>query len=158
MPSALQLELKMTRPFASLAQEAHLGIARTAALLDHAVEELFRDERITPTQFNVLRILRGAGADGLCRAEIAERLIRRVPDVTRLIDRLEEGALVTREREGQDRRYVTTRITGEGLRLLDELDGRVNALHQQLLGHLGEGDLQRLIVLLDAVREGRAAP
>lgn len=156
MASVLQRELKMTRPFASLAQEAHLGIARTAAVLEHAVEEAFRAERITATQFNVLRILRGAGDAGLCRAEIAARMIRRVPDVTRLIDRLEEAGFVRRDREGHDRRYVTTRITPKGLALLEGLDARVNAMHEALLGHLGESRLRRLITLLDAVREGRA--
>jgi MarR family transcriptional regulator, organic hydroperoxide resistance regulator len=158
MPSALQRELKMTRPFASRAQEAHLGIARTAAVLDHAVDEAFRAERITATQFNVLRILRGAGDTGLCRAEIGVRMIRRVPDVTRLIDRLEEAGLVRRDREDHDRRYVTTRITRKGLALLDGLDARVNALHDSLLGHLGEARLRRLIELLDVVREGQSAP
>lgn len=153
MAAALQHELKMTRPFESVAHEAHLSIARTAALLEHAVDEVFRDQPITATQFNVLRILRGAGADGLCRSEIGERMIRRVPDVTRLIDRLEEAGLVARDREGRDRRYVTTRITGKGLALLDEVDPRVSALHERLLGHVHADALQQLVALLGAVRE-----
>lgn len=147
----------MSRPFASAAQEAHLGISRTAALLDHAVDEAFRAERITATQFNVLRILRGAGPGGLCRSEIAARMIRQVPDVTRLLDRLEEARLVDRQRGGADRRYVTTRITSEGLALLEALDGRMNALHDALLGHLGEDGLRQLTALLDRVRKGASA-
>lgn len=153
MAAALQHELKMTRPFESVAHEAHLSIARTAALLEHAVDEVFRDQPITATQFNVLRILRGAGVDGLCRAEIGARMIRRVPDVTRLIDRLEEAGLVARDREGRDRRYVTTRITAKGLALLDDVDPRVAALHERLLGHVTPEKLQQLVTLLAFVRE-----
>ena len=156
MSSALQRELKMTRPFASPAQEAHLGIARTAALLDHATDEFFRDQPVTDTQFNVLRILRGAGDAGLCRAEIAARLIRRVPDVTRLIDRLEEAGRVTRDREARDRRYVTARITAAGKALLASLDERVTALHDRLLGHLSAAEVRHLVALLDRVREPHA--
>jgi len=157
VPSSLQQELQMSRPFASAAQEAHLGILRTAALLDHAVDEAFRAERITATQFNVLRILRGAGAEGLCRSDLAARMIRRVPDVTRLLDRLEEAGLVDRQRGGADRRYVTTRITPEGLAMLEALEGRMNALHDSLLGHLGPEGLQQLIALLDRARQGTHA-
>lgn len=153
--ASLQHELKMSRPFASLAHEAHLSIARTAAVLEHAVDEAFRSKQITATQFNVLRILRGAGDEGLCRAEIGARMIRRVPDVTRLIDRLEEAGLVVRDREGRDRRYVTTRITAQGRALLAGLDADVQATHEQLLGHLGPARLRQLVTLLEEVREGR---
>jgi len=154
--ASLQHELKMTRPFASLAHEAHLSISRTAAILEHAVDEAFRSQQITATQFNVLRILRGAGDEGLCRAEIGARMIRRVPDVTRLIDRLEEAGLVVRDREGRDRRYVTTRITPKGLALLGGLDADVLATHERLLGHLGQARLRQLIGLLEDVRKGSA--
>lgn len=153
MVAALQHELKMTRPFESVAHEAHLSIARTAAVLEHAVDEVFRDQPITSTQFNVLRILRGAGDEGLCRAEIGERMIRRVPDVTRLLDRLEDAGFVARDREGRDRRYVTTRITPRGLALLDDLDPRVAALHERLLSHVTPEALQQLVTLLATVRE-----
>ncbi len=151
--AALQDELKMTRPFESIAHEAHLSIARTAALLEHAVDEVFRDQPITATQFNVLRILRGAGADGLCRAEIGERMIRRVPDVTRLLDRLEDAGLVARDREGRDRRYVTTRITPKGRALLEQVDPQVSALHERLIGHVPPERLHQLVTLLASVRE-----
>lgn len=154
--ASLQHELKMTRPFASLAHEAHLSIARTAAVLEHVVDESFRSRQITATQFNVLRILRGAGEQGLCRAEIGARMIRAVPDVTRLIDRLEDAGFVTRDRDGDDRRYVTTRITQKGRALLAELDADVLATHERLLGHLGQAKLRQLIGLLADVREGHA--
>jgi DNA-binding MarR family transcriptional regulator len=153
MRHTLRSELKMAGPFASLTHEAHLNIARTEAVLAHRVEEALRPHGITITQFNVLRILRGAGDTGLCRSAIAERMIRRVPDVTRLLDRLEEAKLVTRERTGNDRRYVTTRITPAGLALLRKLDSRVNALHDELLGHLGAERLRALITLLEDARE-----
>src|SRR6478752_902919 len=131
MARDLRHDLKMTRPFHSLAQEAHLNVARAAAELEHTFESAFKAYGITNTQFNVLHILRGAGGDGLCRTEIGERMIRRVPDVTRLLDRLEQAALIIRERVGDDRRFVTTRITAKGKALLDRLDGEVQAMHER---------------------------
>src|SRR5882672_6013495 len=122
MPATLRDEIKQTRPFSSLEQEALLSIERTAAVLLHRAAEAFKPFDITPTQYNVLRILRGAGRDGLCRNEVRERLVSPVPDVTRLIDRLEDAGLVERERDEEDRRLVTTRITKNGLGLLAQLD------------------------------------
>ena len=98
----LQEELKQSKPFHSLEEEAFLNIARTHAVLEHALAQALKPFDITPTQYNVLRILRGAGADGLCRNEVGERLVRRVPDVTRLLDRMEEMGLVGRVRGGED--------------------------------------------------------
>lgn len=152
----LRSDLKMTKPFANLAQEAHLSIARTSAELDHIFEDAFKAYGITNTQFNVLRILRGAGGPGLCRAEIGERMIRRVPDVTRLLDRLEQSKLIVRERVGSDRRFVTTRITPKGLALLEGMDGAVAALHTRLLAHMPASQVKALIQLLGTVREATA--
>src|SRR4051794_8759267 len=98
MARGLQSELKQTKPFRSLEEEAPLNIARTAAVLEHALAQALKPYDITPTQYNVLRILRGAGRDGLCRNEVGERLVTRVPDVTRLLDRMEEQGLLARER------------------------------------------------------------
>jgi DNA-binding MarR family transcriptional regulator len=153
MARDLRTALKMTRPFASLAQEAHLSIARTDAVLSHAMEEAIRPYGITLTQYNVLRILRGAGDDGLCRAEVAARMIRQVPDVTRLLDRLEQGGLIVRTRAGDDRRYVTTRITPPGLALLESLDEPVARLHEQMRGRLDDAQLRQLIDLLEELRQ-----
>ena len=139
MPSDLQAELKQNKPFKSLKEEAHLSIQRTAALLEHAFETALKPHKITGTQYNVLRILRGSEPDGLCRNEIGARLVRQVPDVTRLLDRLEDAKLISRQRGGQDRRYVTTRITKAGLRLLDQMDQQIDETHEEQLGHLGEG-------------------
>jgi len=148
----LQAELKQRRPFRSLRQEAHLSVQRTAAVLEHAFEVAIKPYGLTATQYNVLRILRGAGEQGLCRHEIRDRMLRPVPDVTRLLDRLEEMDLIVRERGGEDRRFVTTRITPAGLRTLAGLDDVVDEIHDGLLGHLDESSLRSLVDLLARVR------
>ena len=151
----LQEELKQSKPFQSLEEEAFLNISRTYAVLEHALAQALKPFDITPTQYNVLRILRGAGADGLCRNEVGERLVRRVPDVTRLLDRMEEMGLVGRVREGEDRRYVTARITRQGLALLERLDQEICRIHRTQLGHVDRKLLRSLIDLLTAVRGGK---
>lgn len=153
MSPTLQAELRQRKPFASLEQEASLSIRRTAALLDHATAEALKPHGITPTQYNALRILRGAEPEGLCRNEVRDRLVSRVPDATRLLERLEEMALVVRAREGDDRRYVRARITRRGLELLAALDGEIERLHHGHLGHLGERKLRTLVDLLGEARE-----
>lgn len=152
MASQLQTELKQNKPFRSLREEASLSIFRTSALLEHAFEAALKPHRITATQYNVLRILRGSEPDGLCRNEISERLVREAPDVTRLLDRLEQARLIARQRGGEDRRYVLTKITRAGLTLLDEIDRQVDRIHNEQLGHLDEGQLRKLISLLAEVR------
>ena len=152
--SRLQEELKQSKPFATLEQEALLSIERTAAILSHGVAEALRRYDITPTQYNVLRILRGAGEQGLCRNEVRDRLVAQVPDVTRLLDRMEEMGLVDRERAADDRRMVFTRVTKKGLQLLARMDDPVTRLHQRQLGHLGAAKLKTLIRLLAEARHG----
>jgi MarR family transcriptional regulator, organic hydroperoxide resistance regulator len=152
--SDLKNELKQAKPFRSLGHEAHLSILRTAAELEHAFELAVKPYGITATQYNVLRILRGAGPSGLCRNEVGTRMLRRVPDVTRLLDRLEDLKLISRERGGDDRRYVTTRITAGGLKALGTLDPIVDDLHAAHLGHLGDARLRTLIDLLARIRDG----
>ncbi len=154
MSPRLQDELKQSRPFKSLEEEAVLNIARTFAVLEHALARVLKPHNITPTQYNVLRILRGAGADGLCRNEVGERLVRQVPDVTRLLDRMEQQDLIGRRRGGSDRRFVTTRITSKGLKLANMLDEEVQAVHRGQLGHLDPKSLQKLVTLLEEVRDG----
>jgi DNA-binding MarR family transcriptional regulator len=150
--SNLQTELKQKKPWKSLKEEANLSIQRTAALLEHGFESSLKAHRITSTQYNVLRILRGSEPTGLCRNEIGARLVRPVPDVTRLLDRLEEAKLIGRVRGGEDRRYVITRITEAGLQLLDKLQHRVEEIHDEQLGHLDETQLRELVALLAVVR------
>ena len=155
MATDLRIEIKQNKPFRSLEQESLLSIERTAAVLGHAFGETIKEFGVTATQYNVLRILRGAGSAGLCRNEIRDRLVAQVPDVTRLLDRMEDAGLVERERDNEDRRQVTTRITRRGLKLLDAMDEPVHAIHQRQLGHLTRDQLRLLIELLGAARAGR---
>lgn len=138
--------------FQSVHHEAILNLLVASNHVQGLVDEAFAGNRITSTQYNVLRILRGAGAAGLCRNEIGQRLVRQVPDVTRLLDRMEEVDLIVRQRGDKDRRYVTTTITKKGLDLLKKLDEKVDQIHREQLGHLEPGRLQQLVKLLDAAR------
>ncbi|MBM4186780.1 MAG: MarR family transcriptional regulator [Gemmatimonadetes bacterium] len=157
MTSALQAELKQGRPFGTLEEEASVAILRTAAVFGHALAEALKGYGITGTQYNVLRILRGAGKAGLCRNEVGERLIARVPDATRLLDRMVEMGLVSRDRDTPDRRYVTSRITAKGLKLVNELDEPIRSFDRAWFGHLGRAKLQQLLELLAQVRQVEAA-
>jgi DNA-binding MarR family transcriptional regulator len=152
MPTTLLDELHQRKPFASLAEEAHLNLSRTEAVLQEGIDRVLKPHGVSATQYNVLRILRGAGAEGLCRHEIRDRLLTRMPDVTRLLDRMEEAGLVTRERDTADRRLVTTRLTDRGRKLVDALDGPVAKEHERQLGHLGDKQLRTLVRLLTLVR------
>ena len=146
-------EIKQTGPFRSLEEEAYLNVLRTADALGRALAEMLKAAGLTPTQYNVLRILRGAREDGLACGEIAERMVTRDPDVTRLLDRLESRGLIRRARETGDRRVIRTWITAEGVRLLKSLDGPVATLHERQLGRLGEKRLQALVKVLEEARE-----
>lgn len=150
--SDLRTELKQRQPFRSLGHEAHLSILRTAAELEHAFEAALKPHGITATQYNVLRILRGAGPAGLCRHEIGTRMLRRVPDVTRLLDRMEDMLLIVRKRGSDDRRFVTARITPAGLKMLAVLDPVADELTDTLMGPLGDARLRTLVDLLGRVR------
>ncbi len=136
----------------TLDHAAFLALVRTAAVLGDDLDRLLAPHGLSQPQYNVLRILRGAGEDGLCRHEIRDRLLSRMPDVTRLVDRLEESGLVERVRDTVDRRVVRTTITAAGRALLAQLDAPVAAAHARQFGHLSDDDLGRLIALLDAVR------
>ena len=151
----LQSEIKQTKPFPSPRAEALLGILRTAAVIDHALGEALKPFKITPTQYNVLRILRGAGEKGLCGREVGERLVSKVPDVSRLLDRTEELGLIERERDSGDRRHVTARITRKGLALLDRVTPDLERVEQRF-GALDREGLERLIAALEELRGGGA--
>lgn len=152
MASRIQQEIKQKRPFATRAQEATIGLMRTADLVRRAVAEIVEPYGITPQQYNVLRILRGAGTDGLPTLEIAERMIEEAPGITRLIDRLEAKRLVARERCDKDRRRIWCRITREGLALLRKLDGPIRDADSLALGSMTARELKQLISLLDRAR------
>lgn len=154
MTESLRRAIRQEKPFASREQEAYLGVLRTAAVFEHGLAELLKPHGITHTQYNVLRILRGAGAGGLCRNEVRDRMIARVPDATRLLDRLEDMALLERRRDAEDRRFVTARLTDRGRALLAALDEPVLALHARQLEPLDRAGVDTLIALLDRVRQG----
>jgi DNA-binding MarR family transcriptional regulator len=128
-----------------------VDMVRTVDLLSRRLAPVLKPEDISPTQYNVLRILRGS-ADGLPCGEIGARMITRDPDITRLLDRMEKRGLISRSRDKEDRRTVLTRITAEGLTVLARLDGPVLAAHREQLGHLGEKRLNELSELLAACR------
>lgn len=152
MSPALQDEIKQNKPFRTLRQEAQLNLVRTANILSDAFEQMLKPHGITGTQYNVLRILRGAEPDGLCRNDVSQRLLNRMPDATRLLDRMEESGLVTRERSTTDRRLVTTRITKKGWQIVDSLDEAADDQHEKALGHMNEEQLRTLIRLLELAR------
>ena len=152
MAGELLAELKQTKPYGSIRQEAYVAMLRTAAVLAHAFEETLKPFGLTGTQFNVLRILRGAGPDGLCRHEVSDRMVTPVPDVTRLLDRLEQAGLITRHRGVADRRHMTTRITEKGLKLLARAEQPVVRAHDEMLGHLGDREVATLVSLLAKAR------
>ena len=154
MSKSLQSEIRQNKPFPSPRAEALLGILRTAAIIDHHLGEALKPYKITTTQYNLLRILRGAGRKGLCGREVAERLISRVPDVSRLLDRTEDLKLISRERDPADRRHVTARITEQGLALLERVTPELEGVEQQRFGRLDPAVLNDLIAALDDVRNG----
>jgi len=140
------------RRFQSLAAEAVISLLVAADHVDQAVAPVWEQHGITADQYNVLRILRGAAPERLPSSEIGRRLVARDPDITRLLDRLEQRGLVTRLRDAEDRRVVRARITEKGLELLSSLDEPVEQALAGLLGHLGEKKLRTLSALLEEAR------
>lgn len=146
-------EIKQKKPFRSLEDETFVNLLRTAEIFLWKEAEMLKPYELTLPQYNVLRILRGAEPEGLICREIGERMITRDPDVTKLLDRLEARSLVTRERQQKDRRVIVTRITKDGLKIVNELDAPSLELTGGLLRHLGERRLKNLNTLLEAARE-----
>jgi DNA-binding MarR family transcriptional regulator len=146
-------EIRQTRPFPSAAQEALVALLRTADLVGRLVDDVIEENGITGQQYNVLRILRGAGERGLPTLDIAERMIEQTPGITRLIDRLEAKGLVTRERCATDRRQVFCRIARPGLALLEQLDAPVKNAAAHALAGLKRGEISQLMQLLDRTRD-----
>jgi DNA-binding MarR family transcriptional regulator len=150
--SALQHELRQRRPFQSAAHEAIVGLLRTADLIRRQAAALIEPHGITLQQFNVLRILRGAGDAGLPTLEVAERMIEQTPGVTRLLDRLEAKELVRRQRCPKDRRQHLCWITAKALALLERIDAVTPRAHEDSLKGLRQKDRVAFIRLLDAIR------
>jgi DNA-binding MarR family transcriptional regulator len=146
--ASIQAEIKQTKPFDSLEQEVFLTLLWTADRMQWRLSETLKEHGLSPTQYNALRILRGAGKQGLACSEIAERMITRDPDITRLLDRMGKMGLAQRKRGSQDRRVVVAQITNKGLDLLKQLDPVLHQFLQQLLGEMGAKNLKSLLELL----------
>ena len=138
-------------------RDAYLSILSAAEVLQRQVVELLKMSDLSLAQYNVLRVLRGAGAPGLACGEVGSRLIRHDPDITRLVDRLEKRGLIERTRDTRDRRVVLGRITQKGLALLADIDDPMDALHERQLGHIPQARLSDLTSLLQEARDKAGA-
>lgn len=145
-------EIQQSRPFRSLSQEAFIGIARTASVLNRLTASILESEGISVAQYNVLRILRGAGEEGLPTLSIRDRMIDPAAAITRLVDKLESAGLIARERAACDRRQVLCRITQSGSAMLARLDPIVEATDDLLNSALSEVELRNLNLTLAKVR------
>src|SRR6266566_8908684 len=152
MAGRLAREIQQTKPFALLEEEAALNLARTFEVVQQRLSEDLKPHQLTPTQYNILRILRGAGSAGVTCSQAGERMVSHDPDMTRLLDRLEARKLVERARSRQDRRVVITRIAKKGLELVNSLDAPMNATLRRHLGHVGKEKLTQLIDILESLR------
>jgi DNA-binding MarR family transcriptional regulator len=150
--SAVGDDIHQTKPFASIEEELLVSLLRTGDVLHERFEQIIRPFNISMTQYNVLRILRGAEPTGRTCGEIGERMIAREPDVTRLLERMDKAGLIKRTRDSQDRRVVVTRITSGGLKLLDEMEPKLREL-DGVLKPMGERKIETTLKLLDEVRE-----
>ena len=152
MTLKLQEEIKQRKPFETARQELWLNLARTTAMASHVIEQGLRQHGLSPTQYNVLRILRGAGPEGLCQYEIKARLVAQVPDVPRILDRMAKSGWVERVRAKPDRRVVMTTLSENGRKLVDELDGPLPAMMSEMFQALSEAEMGRLNELLVEAR------
>lgn len=158
-PRSLQEELQQSKPFDTPADEAVVALMRTAALVRRAIAQRVEPYGISPAQYNVLRILRGAGEAGLPTLALRDRLIEEAPGITRLVDKLEDAGYVRRNRTGGDRRVVHCCISDAGLGLLDAMDSLIKETAALVSNGLPDVEEQRLLVdLLARVRDGLATP
>jgi len=144
--------METTRPRPQLEELAYIMLQRTADAHLRPAVELLKEFGLSPTQYNVLRILRGAGKDGLTCTQIGERMINRDPDITRLLYRMEARGWVRRERQTADRRVILARISANGLKLVDSIDKPLQRMHAETMGRLGATKLRALIKVLDEAR------
>ncbi len=152
MASGLQGDIRQTKPFRSIYEEAELNIVRTASILADEMVQVMKESGVTGQQYNVLRILKGSEPAGLCRNDVRDRMLTRMPDMTRLLDRMEEAGLVKRERSETDRRHVTTHITAAGKQILRDLENPLAEAQKEHLGHMSDKELKQLIDLLTKAR------
>lgn len=159
--SAVQTEIRQSKPFLSSGQEATIALLRTASMVSRALARVVEPSGLSLAQYNALRIIRGAGTGGIPTLAIRERMIEEGTTITRLLDKLEDAGLIRRERSFPDRRQVLCFVTDAGRKLLDGLDPKVNAADEEAMTALSETQLERFIELLDAVRQSnteRGAP
>jgi MarR family transcriptional regulator, organic hydroperoxide resistance regulator len=153
---SIQQEIQQTRPFRSRSQETVIALMRTASVVSRHYARIVEPHGVSLAQYNVLRILRGAGAEGLPTLAIRDRMIDEGSTVTRLLDKLERAALVSRDRSRPDRRQVLCRITDRGEALLATLDPAMDAADQEAMAELSDEQMATLLELLGAVRVGHA--
>jgi DNA-binding MarR family transcriptional regulator len=153
VPGKILDELQQTKPFRHIEEELFLNIQRTADILLQEILDVLRPCGLSATQYNVLRILRGAGEAGITCKDIGARLVTRDPDITRLLDRLERRNLLTRARTREDRRFVSIRISDEGLDLLRQLDGPVEEKQVEMMRHMPREQLASAVALLERLRD-----
>jgi DNA-binding MarR family transcriptional regulator len=154
--ASLKSEIAQATPFSSVEEEAILNVMRTSDCLQRAFQQKTREWGLTQTQYNVLRILRGAQPDGLTCAAIGERMIAMEPDITRLLRRLKGLKLIRQHRDRRDRRVVWTQVSESGLDLLRAMDPVIKRIPLELLGHIGHEDLAEMIRLLESARQSCA--
>jgi DNA-binding MarR family transcriptional regulator len=154
--ASLKLEIVQERPFSSVEEEALLNVMRTSDYLHRAFHRETKDWGVTSTQYNVLRILRGAQPHGLTCAAIGSRMITAEPDITRLLARLKGLKLIKQQRDRHDRRVVWTQISDSGLELLKAMDPVIERVPRELLAHMNKAELTELIRLLEAARRSDA--
>jgi len=151
--AALKQEIAQQRPFSSMEEEALLNLLRTADCIQRAFQRRTRQWGVTGTQYNVLRILRGAGPQGLTCTAIGERMITAEPDITRLLARMKGLKLIKQQRDKRDRRVVWTQISAAGLELLSRMDEEITRMPKDLLGHLSPNEVVELTRLLELARQ-----
>jgi MarR family 2-MHQ and catechol resistance regulon transcriptional repressor len=157
MSTTLADEIKQAKPFISVKEELWLNLSRTTGAIGHGIEQRLRPRGLSPTQYNVLRILRGAGEAGLCQYEIRSRLVAQVPDVPRILERMEKAGWITRVRGETDRRMVIASATAEGLRLVEELDRPMVEWMESLFSELEEPEMEVLNEMLVRARAKQEA-
>ena len=154
--SAIQNELRQSKPFRSIAQEATIALLRTASVVSRAVARVVEPSGLSLAQYNALRIIRGAGTGGIATLSIRDRMIDEGTTITRLLDKLDDAGLIRRERSYPDRRQVLCFVTDAGRKLLDTLDPQVNVMDEDVVASLDESQLEMFVQLLDTVRLANA--
>ncbi|HEX6053698.1 MAG TPA: MarR family transcriptional regulator [Gemmatimonadaceae bacterium] len=154
--SAVQSEIKQSKPFRSTAQEATIALLRTASVVHRVFARVLEPWALSLAQYNALRIIRGAGAGGIPTLSIRERMLEEGTTITRILDKLEDAGLIRRERSYPDRRQVLCYVTDAGRKLLDALDPQMDTTDEEIVATLNEAQLEQLIGFLDEVRAANA--